>query len=70
MIYGNVYNTSDALKAVKDTVELTEEDKTAIQEFSKLGSGDLKKKKEILEKSLGFDIKIPKYQEPKPKKEK
>lgn len=25
LIYGNVYNTSDALKAVKDTVELTEE---------------------------------------------
>lgn len=25
IIYGNVYNTSDAIKAVKDTVELTEE---------------------------------------------
>ncbi len=30
LVYGNVYNTSDALKAVKDTVELTEEVKNII----------------------------------------
>ncbi|MCC6865489.1 MAG: acyl-ACP--UDP-N-acetylglucosamine O-acyltransferase [Ignavibacteria bacterium] len=43
LIYGNVYNTSDAIKAVKDTVPLTEEVKNIITFIEQSERGIIRK---------------------------